>query len=58
MSKITYKQIETEELLLEEESDNISTGYISDTCEDEGWNLEEIFDLEDGSVIVFVNQIF
>lgn len=57
MSKITYKQIETEELLLEEKSDNISTGYISDTCKDEGWNLEEIFDLEDGSVIVFVNQI-
>lgn len=57
MSKITYKQIETEEILLEEEAENTETGFICDICEDENWNLEEIFDLKNSDVLVIVNQI-
>jgi hypothetical protein len=57
MSKITYKQVESDEILCSEESDITTNEYISIICEENGWNLEEIFDLEDGEVIVFVNQI-
>lgn len=57
MSKITYKQVESDEILSSEESDITTNEYISIICEENGWNLEEIFDLEDGEVIVFVNQI-